>query len=53
MINIIRSVFFSAIGLSAIGWLSILSISIMWFGPDPDSRLTQYFADNIIVNEKV
>ena len=53
MINIFRSIIYSLVGLSVIGWVCILLISVMLVGPDPDSGLTQYFADNIIVTEKV
>ena len=53
MINIFRSIIYSLVGLSVVGWVSILLISVMLVGPDPDSFLTQYFADNIIVTEKV
>ena len=53
MINIFRSIIYSLIGLSVIGWVSILLISVMLVGPGPDSFLTQYFSDNIIVSEKV
>ena len=53
MINIFRSILYSLIGLALIGWVSVLLISVMLVGPGPDSDLTQYFADNIIVSEKV
>jgi len=53
MVNIFRSILYSLIGLSVIGWASILLISVMLVGPSPDSFLTQYFSDNIIVSEKV
>mgnify|MGYP001350929821 FL=1 len=53
MINIFRSILYSLIGLALIGWVSVLLISVMLVGPGPDSFLTQYFADNIVVSEKV
>ncbi len=53
MINIFRSIFYSLIGLTVIGWLSVLLISIMLVGPKADSALVQYFADTIIVSEKL
>ena len=48
MVNIFRSILYSVIGLSVIGWASVLLISVMLVGPDADSFLTQYFADNIL-----
>ena len=53
MINIIRSILYSLVGLATLGWLSILLITVMLVGPDPDSFLTQYFADNIIMTERL
>ena len=53
MVNIFRSILYSLIGLALIGWVSVLLISVMWVGPGPDSTLTQYFADTIIVSEKL
>ena len=50
---IFKSIFYSIIILSAIGSVSVLLITFMLAGPGPDSNLTQYFADNIIVSEKV
>ena len=53
MVNIFRSILYSVIGLSVIGWVSVLLISVMLVGPDADSFLTQYFADNIIVTSRL
>ncbi len=53
MINVFRSIFYSLIGLTLIGWVSVLLISVMWVGPGPDSALTQYFANSIIVSERL
>jgi len=50
---IFRSIIYSLIGLAIIGWVSVLLISVMWVGPGPDSDLTQYFADSIIVSERL
>ncbi len=48
MKNIFRSIFYSLIGLALVGWVSVLLISVMIVGPNADSDLVQYFADNII-----
>jgi len=53
MINIIRSILYALVGLAALGWISILLITVMLVGPDPDSFLTQYFSDNIIMTERL
>ena len=39
MVNIIRSLILSLIGLGTLAWLSIVLISIMLVGPDPDGAL--------------
>ena len=53
MINIFKSLGYSAIGMAAIAWLSIILILTCIAGPDPDGNLTAYFADNIISEEDV
>ena len=53
MKNIFRSIFYSLLGLGAVGWISILLIFAMWAGPGPDSRLTQFFSDHIIMSENL
>ena len=53
MINIFRSLGYSATGMAAIAWLSIILILTCVAGPNPDGDLTTYFADNIIAEEDV
>ena len=53
MVNIIRSLILSLIGLGTLAWLSIILISIMLVGPDPDGALTEFFAENIIATTKL
>lgn len=53
MINIFRSILYSLIGLSVIGWVSVLLIFLLLVGPDADGRLTLFFADHIIISEKL
>ncbi len=53
MKNIFISLSYSLIGLALVGWVSVLFISIMIAGPDADSNLVQYFADNIIVSSRL
>jgi len=53
MVNIIRSLILSLLGLGSIAWISVLLISIMLVGPDPDGFLTEFFAEYIIIAEKV
>ena len=52
MINIFRSCGYSLIGLGAVGWIAIILTGIMFAGPT-DSALTDFFAENIIVSEKL
>ncbi len=53
MINIIKSITYSFLGMAVLGWVGILFASITLAGPDPDGFLTEYFADNIIIQEKI
>ena len=53
MVNIIRSLILSLIGLGTLAWLSIVLISIMLVGPDPDGALTEFFAEYIIATIKL
>ena len=53
MINIFRSLTYSAIGIASLAWLSLILISISMAGPSPDGALIEYFADNIISEESV
>ena len=53
MINVFKSILYSLIGLALVGWVSVLLISIMIVGPNADSNLVQYFADNIIVSSRL
>tara|TARA_B110000503_G_scaffold107061_1_gene159931 strand:+ start:3330 stop:3890 length:561 start_codon:yes stop_codon:yes gene_type:complete len=53
MVNIIRSLILSLIGLATLAWISVVLISIMLVGPDPDSALTEFFAEYIIVSTRV
>ena len=53
MVNIIRSLILSLIGLATLAWASILLISIMLVGPDPDGALTELFAEYIIVSTRI
>jgi len=53
MVNIIRSLILSLIGLGTLAWLSIVLISIMLVGPNPDGALTEFFAEYIIVSTRI
>lgn len=53
MINIIKSITYSFLGMAVLGWVAILFASFTLAGPGPDDFLTEYFADNIIIQEKM
>ena len=53
MVNIIRSLILTLIGLGTLAWISIVLISIMLVGPDPDGALTEFFAEYIIVSTRI
>ena len=53
MVNIIRSLILSLIGLGTLAWLSIVLISIMLVGPDPDGALSEFFAEYTIVSTRI
>ena len=53
MINIFRSLGYSAAGMASLAWLSIILILISIKGPSADSALIEYFANNIISEESV
>ena len=53
MIRVLRSLFYSFIGMSILGWLSISLIIYMLAGPDADGWLTGFVADTIIMAEKL
>ena len=52
MINIFRSCSYSLIGLGALGWIGILLTIVMFAGPG-DSALTDFFAETIIIAERL
>ena len=53
MIRVFRSLFYSLIGMSILGWLSISLIIYMLAGPEADDWLTGFVADTIIMSEKL
>lgn len=53
MINIFKSLILSLIGLATLAWISIFLVSVLLVGPNPDGFLTTFFADNIIISEKI
>ena len=48
MINILRSIFLSLIGLAPFASLSIILIITMAIGPGPDSPISSYIGDNLV-----
>ena len=57
MINILRSITLTLIGLASMAWLSIYLIADMYGlimdGPSPDGTLTDFFSENIIMTTQV
>jgi hypothetical protein len=53
MVNIFRSLGYSAIGIAALAWISVILITASLTGPNPDGALVEYFANNIISEENI
>ena len=53
MINIFRSLGYASVAMGSLGWLSFLLIGNLLKGPNADSSLAQYVADNIIFEERL
>ena len=51
MKNIFQSIIYSLIGLSTIGWISVLLIIISVSDPGPDAFIVAFFDENIIASE--
>ena len=53
MVRILRSIFYSLIGMASLGWLSISLIIYMLAGPKADDRITGFVADTMIMDTKL
>ena len=49
MLRIFKSLTYSILGLMSLGWLSVIFITFMFVGPEPN-RLLDFFENNIIVD---
>ena len=52
MINILRSVGYSLVGLFSIGWISVF-LTITMFAKPGDGLLTNFVADTLIMSEQL